>query len=113
MKLIARWLITALGFLAAAYFIPGITVESFYVALILAFCWGIINLLVTPIILILTLPITILTLGLFSFVVNGLLLLFLGNIIQGFAVEGFLAALLGAVVVSFANWIGNALISRV
>ena len=111
--LIAKWLIVTLSFLLAAYLVPGIVVESFYTALILAFVWGVINLTVKPILTILTLPVSILTLGLFSFVINALLLLFLGTIIKGFEVDGFIAAFLGALVIAIAGWAGSALLKSV
>jgi len=111
--LIAKWLIVALSFLLAAYLVPGIVVESFYTALILAFVWGVINLTVKPILTILTLPVSILTLGLFSFVINALLLWFLGTVIKGFEVDGFIAAFLGALVIAIAVWAGNVLLKSV
>ena len=111
--LIAKWLIVALSFLLAAYLVPGIVVESFYTALILAFVWGVINLTVKPILTILTLPVSILTLGLFSFVINALLLWFLGTVIKGFEVDGFIAAFLGALVIAIAMWAGNVLLKSV
>ncbi|MBI2047529.1 MAG: phage holin family protein [Parcubacteria group bacterium] len=113
MRLIAKWLIVALAFLLAAYFVPGISVESFYTALILAFVWGVISLLFRPILIFLTLPITLITFGLFTLVINALLFMFLGTFVKGFAVEGFVAAFLGAFVVSLASWFGNKILSYV
>src|SRR3989338_9999159 len=97
--LIARLLITALAFLLAAYLVPGITVASFYIALVLAFFWGIINLTVKPVLFILTLPLHFLTLGIFTFALNGFLLWFLSTFIEGFAVNGFVSAVAGAIVI--------------
>ena len=111
--LVAKWLIVALSFFLAAYLVPGIVVESFYTALILAFVWGVINLTVKPILTILTLPVSILTLGLFSFVINALLLWFLGTVIKGFEVDGFIAAFLGALIIAIAVWAGNVLLKSI
>jgi len=110
--LIAKWLIVALSFLLATYLIPGISVQSFYTALLLAFFWGIINLFVKPVVMILTLPINILTLGLFTFVINGFLLWLLGTFVKGFAVDGFFVAILGAIVITFFGWFGGILIGK-
>ena len=112
MKLIAKWLIVALTFLLAAYFVPGISVESFYTALILAFVWGIVGLLFRPVLILLTLPINLLTFGLFTLVINALLFMFLGTFVKGFAVDGFISAFLGALVVSLASWFGNKILSH-
>ncbi len=111
--LIARLLVTAFGFLLAAYLVPGITVASFYIALILAFFWGVINLTVKPIFFILTLPIHFLTFGLFTFVLNGFFLWFLGTFIEGFAVQSFVSAIAGAIVISLTNWLGGKLINAI
>ena len=113
MSIITRWFIVALSFLLAAYFVPGITVESFYTALVLAFAWGIAGLVFKPILVFLTLPINIMTLGLFTFVINGLLFWFLGTIIKGFHVSGFFEAFLGALIVTLTGWFGNKLLARV
>jgi len=112
-SIIARFLIIALSFLLAAYIIPGIEVESFYIALILAFFWGVINLTLKPILLILTLPINLLTFGLFTVVLNALLLWFLSTFIDGFLVVGFGSAILGALILSLASGIGAKLIKAI
>ena len=111
--LIAKWLVVALSFLLAAYLVPGIIVQSFYTALVLAVVWGVINLTAKPLLTILTLPISLLTLGLFSFVINALLRWFLGTVIKGFEVDGFIAAFLGALIIAIASWAGNLLIKSV
>ena len=108
--LIARLLVTALAFLAAAELVPGIAVASFYTALVLAFFWGVIGLTIRPALLLLTLPINFLTLGLFSFIINGFLFWFLSTFVEGFRVDGFSSALLGALVISVATWLGGKLI---
>lgn len=93
MKLIIRLLINAGLLLVAPYLISGLEVRSFYVALITAIILGVINALIRPLIIILTLPINILTLGLFSFVINALLVMFVASFVQGFSVAGFWTAL--------------------
>lgn len=109
--LLARVVVTALGLLLAAYLIPGIEVSSFYAALIAAVVLGLLNLVVRPILFVLTLPITIVTLGLFTFVINAALFLFAASFIDGFGVDGFIPALLGSIVVSIVSTVGNRVIS--
>ena len=101
---------TAVALLITAYFIPGIVVESVYVAIITALVLGLLNLVVRPILFILTLPITILTLGLFAFVLNAFIFWFAATFIEGFIVEGFLAALIGSILVSIISAVGHSLI---
>lgn len=110
MYLLARWLISALGLLAAAYLVPGIEISGFYIALIVAVVLGLVNAVIRPVLIILTLPINILTLGLFTFVINGLLFWFVASFIEGFSVTGFWAAFFGAVVVSIVSWLGSQLL---
>lgn len=111
MKIIAKWFISALAILLAAYLVPGIAVASFYTALIVAVLLGVANLILKPILVVLTLPISIITLGLFTLVINGLLFWFIGTIVKGFSVSGFMAAFLGALVVSVANYFGDKIIN--
>lgn len=111
MKLIARILVSALALLIVARFIPGIDVEGIYIAIITALILGILNVFVKPILVILTLPITIVTLGLFMFVINALIFWFAASFIDGFTVTGFLPALIGSVLVSIISAIGNKLIA--
>lgn len=107
MHILYHLLITAFALLLAAYLIPGIAVATLGSALIAAAVLGILNLLVRPVLFILTLPITILTLGLFTFVINGALFLFAASFLEGFEVESFWYALLGSVFVSVVSAIGN------
>ncbi len=109
-QLIVKWFIVALSLLLAAYLVPGIAVTSFYTALIVAALLGVVNIILKPILVVLTLPINILTLGLFTFVINGLLFWLLSTIVKGFYVEGFLAALLGSLVVSAISYISGELL---
>ncbi len=111
MKLIAKILLAALTLLLVAKVVPGIEVENIYVAIIAALILGILNVIVKPILVILTLPITILTLGLFMFVINAGLFLFAASIVDGFSVAGFIPALLGSVIVTVASVLINNLLS--
>lgn len=99
-SLLLRWLLSALALLAVAYIYPGVKVESFFAAAVAALALGLVNALVRPILVILTLPVTIVSLGLFLFVINALLFWLVAQIIQGFAVQGFLAALIGSILYS-------------
>ena len=110
MKIIVRVLIGALALLGVAYLVPGVTVDTFYAALIASIVLGLLNLIVRPILFILTLPITIITLGLFTFVLNALLFWFAASFLEGFNVSGFIAALLGSLLVSLASTIANKLL---
>lgn len=107
MTIIAKWFISALSLLAAAYLVPGISVSSFYIALIVALFLGIVNAIIRPLLVILTLPINVITLGLFIFVINGFLFWFLSTFIKGFYVEGLGVAIIGALIVSVFSYFGN------
>lgn len=100
MRLILLWCCNALALLAVAYLLPGVRVDGFLSALVAALVLGFINTLVRPLLILLTLPVTVLTLGLFLFVLNGLLFWFAGSVLRGFEVSGFWVALLGALLYS-------------
>lgn len=101
MGLIFRWFSVAIGFMVAASFVPGISLTGgFGTALLLAAIWGLVGMVIRPILMILTLPVTILTLGLFIFIINAGLFWWLGDILQDFRVEGFFPALVGSIVLS-------------
>lgn len=107
MKILAKIVITALALLLVAYLLPGIEVASFYIALIVAIVLGLLNLVAKPILVILTLPINVLTLGLFMWVINGFLFWFVATFIQGFTVSGFGIAIVGSLIVSIFSWLGE------
>ena len=111
MLLIYRLLFNALGLLIIAEFIEGIQIDGFYSALIAALVLGVLNTIVRPILFILTLPITVLTLGLFTFVLNAAIFLFAASFIEGFSVESFWYALLGSVLMSLVSTIGSRFIA--
>ena len=99
-SLLIRWVLNALALLAVAYLYPGVHVESFFAAAVAALALGLANALIRPILVLLTLPVTIVTLGLFLFVINAALFWLVAQIVKGFAVQGFLAALVGAILYS-------------
>lgn len=110
MKLIAKVIITALALIITAKVLPGIEISGLYTAIITAVVLGLLNITVKPILVVLTLPITLLTLGLFILVINALLFLFAASFIEGFAVSGFIPALIGSIVVSVISTLANSLI---
>jgi putative membrane protein len=104
MRLLLIWVLNAVALLAVTYLIPAIHVADFTSAMIAALVLGLVNTLIRPLLILLTLPATLLTLGLFIFVINGLLFWFVGSILQGFRVDGFWIAVLGAIVYSVISW---------
>ncbi len=107
MKFIIRWLINALLLLLIAYFLPGIEVASLFSALIAAAVLGLVNALIRPIIILITLPINLLTLGLFTLVINALLFWLVATFLDGFYITGFWAAFWGSLCLSFGSWLTN------
>ncbi|MGE5103780.1 MAG: phage holin family protein [Betaproteobacteria bacterium] len=112
MRLLLTWLINALALLALPYLFTSIHVEGFGTALVAALVLGLINTLIRPVLVLLTLPVTLLTLGLFIFVINGLLFWFVGSFVKGFTVEGFWTAVFGAIVYSIISWALSSLLLR-
>jgi len=100
MKIILTWLLAACALLLVAYLYPGVQVQSFTSALIAAAVIGLFNAVLRPILVILTLPVTIVTLGLFLFVINALLFWAAASVLSGFQVSGFVAALVGSLIYS-------------
>ena len=110
MKLLVVWLLNALALLAVAYLMPSIEVSGFGGALITAAVIGLVNMLVRPVLVLLTLPVTLLTLGLFILVINGLLFFGVGALLEGFAVQGLWSGMLGALRYSLISWALTALV---
>jgi len=104
---ITRWLVITVAILLASWFVSGIRVESLLTAIIAAGILGLINVFIKPVLIILTLPLSIITLGVFTFFINALLLQLVAYMIPGFEVEGFLAAFLGALIISVVSWLAN------
>ena len=107
-----RWLTLTVAIVAAAYLLDGIRIGSFFSALFAAALLGILNAILRPIALILTLPINVLTLGLFTFVINALMLKMASGVIPGFDVHGFWTAIFGAFLISIISWLLNSFISN-
>ena len=110
MRLLATWLINALALLALPYLIHSVSIDSFTTALVVAVVLGLVNTVIRPIFLILTLPVTVITLGLFIFIVNGLMFWAVANLVDGFHVAGFWAAVGGAILYSVISWALSTLI---
>jgi len=103
-RLLLIWTLNSLALIAVASFVPGIHVDGFAAAFIAAFVLGLVNTLIRPVFLVLTLPATVVTLGLFIFIINGLMFWFAGSILRGFVVDGFWPGVLGAVLYSIFSW---------
>ena len=107
------WLVTALALVVTANLVPGFAITSFVAALVAAVVLGLLNAIVKPILVLLTLPITFLTLGLFLFVLNALTIWLAGSITPGFVVSGFLPALLGSIILTIVASVLNFVVDRV
>jgi putative membrane protein len=112
MKIIVRWLLLAAALLLVANIYPGVQVASFGTAMIAALVIGLFNALVRPILVLLTLPVTIITLGLFLFVINALMFYFAAAVLEGFHVDGFVAALVGSILYSLCGLVIDAALER-
>ncbi|MEP7209149.1 MAG: phage holin family protein [Casimicrobiaceae bacterium] len=112
MRLLLVWLINAVALFALPYLLPSIQVAGFGAALIAALVLGLINTLIRPVLVLLTLPVTVLTLGLFIFVINGLLFWAVGSWLHGFHVAGFWSGVFGAIVYSIISWLLSSLLLR-
>lgn len=106
-SILINWIVSAMVVFSIAYILPGASVVDFTAALVVALALGVINALLKPVFLLLTLPINILTLGLFTFVLNALLIILVSNIVPGFTVDGFLAAFIFGIVLSVVNAVVN------
>lgn len=96
-------IINALGFYVTAYLVPGVHIANLETLAIVAVVWGVLSVILKPILVILTLPVNILTLGLFTFVINAFLIMVMGSLVRGFKVDSFGTALLAAIVLSLLN----------
>jgi putative membrane protein len=105
--LLTRWLIITVAILLASTILPGIHVDSLKTAIIAAAILGVLNAFLRPVLLILTLPLTVLTLGIFAFVLNAFMLLLVAYFVPEFKVDGFFTAFLGALIISVVSWIAN------
>ncbi|MBC7470963.1 MAG: phage holin family protein [Ramlibacter sp.] len=112
MKLLLRWLLSAAALLLVAYVYQGVEVTSFTAALIAAFVIGLLNAVVRPVLVLLTLPVTVLTLGLFLFVINALMFWAAASVLDGFQVRGFTAALIGSLIYSLIGMVIESALER-
>jgi putative membrane protein len=101
--MLLRLAMNALAFYVTAYLVPGMVISGWPALIVIAIVWGILTLLFKPILIILTLPINILTLGLFTFVINALLLMLMGKIVPGFGIANFGTALIAAIILAIVN----------
>ena len=112
MKILLRWLLLAAALLLVANLYPGVQVASFTSAMIAALVLGLLNALLRPILVLLTLPVTVITLGLFLFVINALMFYFAASLLDGFHVNGFVAALVGSLLYSLCGLVIDAAMER-
>ena len=112
MKIIAKWLLSAAALLAVAHLYSGVQVTSFGSALIAAFVIGLFNTVLRPILVLLTLPVTLITLGLFMFVINALMFWAAASVLDGFHVLGFMAALIGSLIYSVLGMVIESALDR-
>ena len=112
MGLLLKWLAGSIALFRAPYLIPGITVANFYTALIASFVLGILNVTIRPLLVLLTLPVNLLTFGLFRLVVNAFIFWFLSTIVKGLDVDGFVAAFLGSLFVAVILFAADKLLDK-
>lgn len=110
MRIIVVWVLNAMALLAVTYLIPGVYVANFWSALVAALFIGLANLFIRPLLILLTLPITLITLGLFILIINGVLFWVVGHVLQGFEVRTLFAGVLGAIVYSIVSWLLTAIV---
>jgi putative membrane protein len=107
-----RWLLLTIAILLTPYLVGGIQVTGFFAAFFAAAALGILNALLRPLLLILTLPINIFTFGLFTLVINGLLLKMVSGVVPGFRVYGFWSAVFGSLIISLVSWLLSSFINE-
>lgn len=105
MPYLVHWLIASLALMLTAYFVPGFRVEGFAAALLASVIIGFVNIFIWPVLAILTLPLTVLTFGLFLLIVNGIALKIAAALTPGFAINGFLPAVIGSMVLTVVGWL--------
>ena len=112
LKIIVRWLLLAAALLLVAHLYPGVVVKNFGAAMIAALVLGLLNTLLRPLLVLLTLPVTLLTLGLFLFVINALMFYFAAQLLDGLQVSGFAAALIGSLIYSLCGMVIDVAMER-
>lgn len=112
MRLVLVWLVNVLALAAVAWLMPSVSISSPAAALVAALVLGLVNAIIRPVLVLLTLPVTVLTLGLFIFVINGLLFWGVASLVPGFDVAGFWSGVLGAIAFSLVSWLISALVQK-
>ena len=112
LKLIVRWMLLAAALLLVASLYPGVELKSFGAAMIAALVLGLLNTIVRPVLVLLTLPVTVLTVGLFLFIINALMFWAAAGVLQGFYVTGFVAALVGSLIYSLCGMVIDVAMER-
>lgn len=112
LRILLVWLVNTLALAAVAYLMPSVSISSAGAAVVAALVLGLVNAVIRPLLVLLTLPVTVLTLGLFIFVINGLLFWGVGSLVPGFQVAGFWSGVLGAIVFSLISWLLSALVLK-
>jgi putative membrane protein len=112
LRILLVWLLNAVALAAVAYLMPSITITGAGAAIVAALVLGLVNAVIRPLLVLLTLPVTVLTLGLFIFVINGLLFWGVASLVPGFHVAGFWSSVLGAIVFSLVSWLLSALVLK-
>lgn len=102
-SMLINLVINALAFYITAYIVPGVKIADFQALVVIAVVWGVLTLVLKPILILLTLPVNFMTLGLFTFVINAFLLILMGSLVRGFKVDSFGTAILAAIVLSLVN----------
>ncbi|MGA2403931.1 MAG: phage holin family protein [Syntrophobacteraceae bacterium] len=110
--LLVRWLLLTISIIVTSYLVDGILVTSFFSAFFAAAVLGILNALFRPILIVITLPVNILTLGLFTFVINALLLKMVSGVVPGFYVYGFWSAVFGSLIISLVSWLLSSFVNE-
>jgi putative membrane protein len=111
-RILVVWLINTAALAAVAYLMPSVSIASAGAALVAALVLGLVNTLIRPLLVLLTLPVTVLTLGLFILVINGLLFWAVGSLVEGFHVAGFWSGVVGALIYSVISWLLSALVLK-
>lgn len=112
MSLLARWIINSIALLVTAYFFSGIHISGFASALMAALVLGIVNAIIRPIFILFTLPLNLLTLGLFTLVINGIMLKLAAALVSGFYVQGIFSAIIGAIFLSLISSIMSSIVKE-
>lgn len=112
MRFLIRWAAAAATLMGLAYYLPGVSVNSWYAAFVAALVIGLINAVIRPFITLLTLPVNILTLGLFSLVINALMLWLASSVVKGFDVAGFWPAFWASLILSLVGWVIGGLLKK-